>query len=208
MGAIVSCIALNLCECAACMACSCCAGTLNIALGTAARFGHLLVFVGLFTLAAIMGTHYQDSIVGTSTYNYYYVDVPDSLNIEGLIEGCNADYIEECVYRQLMYRASCVLTLFFGGMTAIAGASDYVNRSMWTLKIMLVVGIFIAFWYGDNSFFSGFAELARVTSFFWLLIQGLLMLDIAHDLHDIIMHKATAEQDSSGGTSNTYVYHQ
>ena len=99
------------------------------------------------------------------------MDIPNSLNIEGLVQGCNADSIEECVYRQLVYRASCILTLFFGGMSVLGGASDYVNRSLWMLKIMLIIGLFIAFWYGDNSFFSGFAELARVVSFFWLLVQ-------------------------------------
>jgi len=186
------------------MACSCCSGIINVTLGTAARFGHLLLFVGLFILAVVMGTQYQDSIVGTSTFTYYYVDVPDSLNIEGLVEGCNSEFIEECVYRQLVYRASCILTVFFMGMALLGGMSDYINRSLWLLKIMMVFGLFVAFWYGTNNFFSGFAELARVVSFFWLLVQGLLVLDIAHDLHDIIMHKASEEDSASGGSSNTY----
>ena len=63
---------------------------------------------------------------------------------------------------------------------------------------MIVVGLFIAFWYGSNGFFSGFAEFCRYVSFAWLLIQALLILDIGFDLHDIILPMPNTEDWASG----------
>jgi hypothetical protein len=71
-------------------------------------------------------------------------------------------------------------------MAILCGVSDYVNRSLWILKFGAAIGVFIAFWWGSNSFFSGWAETARIISFFWLLIQGLLLLDLNHDIHDML----------------------
>jgi len=75
---------------------------------------------------------------------------------------------------------------------------------MWGLKFLLIFGVFISFWYGSNNFFNGFAEVARVLSFFWLLVQGLLVLDLAHDMHDILMQKAEKEEVDSGGSSSLW----
>lgn len=55
-------------------------------------------------------------------------------------------------------------------------------------KFGCAIGVFIAFWWVDNSFFSGWAELARVISFGWLLVQGLLLIDFSHDAHDMLMN--------------------
>ena len=199
MGALISCVALNLCECAACMACTCCSSIINVTMSQAARLGHLIVYILLFVLALILGRHYQQYIVEDSVYTYYTVDVSSSLNIDTMYEGCNENYYVECVFRQLIYRASFTLFLFFGGMMVLTSCSDYINRSMWTLKLMIVVGLFIAFWYGSNGFFSGFAEFCRYVSFAWLLIQALLILDIGFDLHDIILPIAQNTEDWASG---------
>lgn len=70
---------------------------------------------------------------------------------------------------------------------------EYVNRSFWVLKFGAAISIFIGFWWAKNYFFSQWANVARFLSFFWLLVQGLLFLDFAHDLHDLIM---ASEEDN------------
>lgn len=203
MGALISCVALNLCECAFCMACGCCTGIFNATLSQMARFGHLVVYILIFVLSIVMGRHFQQNIVAESSYTYYVVDVSDSLNIASLYDGCNKDYYEECVFRQLIYRASCALTVFFGVMMILTSCSDYLNRSMWTLKLIVSTGLFVAFWWGTNEFFSGWAELCRWISFIWLLIQGLLMLDIGFDMHDIILTVAGNSEDWAAPIAKT-----
>lgn len=181
------------------MACTCCTSIVNVTMSQAARLGHLIVFVLVFVLALILGRHYQEYIVEDSVYTYYTVDVSTSLNIASMYKGCNEDYYVECVFRQMMYRASFALCLFFAGMLILSACSDYVNRSMWTLKLIVSIGLFVAFWWGDNSFFSAWAEICRYISFAWLLIQALLILDIGFDIHDIILPVAADSNDWASG---------
>ena len=176
---------------------------MNFTLSQMARLGHLVVYILLFGLALILGRHFQQNIVADSTYTYYMVDVSNSLNLSNMYEGCSTNYYEECVFRQLIYRVSCSLTIFFAVMLVLTSCSDYLNRSMWTLKLMVVVGLFVAFWWGSNGFFSGWAELCRGVSFVWLLIQALLMLDIGFDMHDIILSVAGNDQDGAQGIAKT-----
>ncbi len=205
MGALLTCAATNLCECALCMGCSCFGSLVSATLGQAARMAHLLLYISIFVLAVVLGNTYQDHLVGTSTFTVaYYVKIPNSLNIQTLTAGCDPLYLHQCVANQVIYRASCALTFFFMIMAVIATLSDGINKGMWGLKVIGVFGAFIAFWYGNNDFFSGFAEVARVVSFLWLLVQGLLMLDIAHDAHDITMQKAEQEEVQSGGSSSVW----
>jgi hypothetical protein len=81
--------------------------------------------------------------------------------------------------------------------------SDEANKSFWLLKIGGAIAAFIGFWWGSNSFFSAWAEITRVISFVWLLIQGLMFIDLAYDSHDLIMAEAEQEEASTGGDSRS-----
>ena len=96
------------------MACTCCSSIINVTMSQAARLGHLIVYILLFVLALILGRHYQQYIVEDSVYTYYTVDVSSSLNIDTMYEGCNENYYVECVFRQLIYRASLPFFCFSG----------------------------------------------------------------------------------------------
>ena len=45
----------------------------------------------------------------------------------------------------------------------------------------------VSFLWMPNALFEIWAEIARVVSFLWLVVQGLLFLDIAHDIHGIYL---------------------
>ena len=141
-----------------------------------------MVLVSVFILAIILGQSYPNDINGYNSYT----------NVK-LTDDCNADYLDSCIYRQLIYRASFSAVMVFGVLALFTFCFDYLNRSFWILKFGAVISIFIGFWWSANYFFSSWANVARVLSFFWLLVQGLLFLDFSHDLHDIIMG---AEEDS------------
>ncbi len=177
MGAAMGCFATSLFQCGSTIACACCTSVLNFTLSQAARFGHMLVVLATFTLAIILGQSFPDDING---YNYY-----TQVNLKG---GCASEYEDNCIYRQLVYRASFSLFILFAFLAMTAYGSDMANRSFWMAKFGCAIGVFIAFWWVDNSFFSGWAELARVISFGWLLVQGLLLIDFSHDAHDMLMN--------------------
>lgn len=169
-------IASFLCECACCMACSCFSGVVNFTLSQAARFGHFLIVFSTFLVAAILGLSAPDYFGMNTEYTQIQLE-----------SGCDPAYTDNCIYRQLVYRASFALFILFVGMAPFVYCNDYTNRSFWIIKFAIVYLTFVAFWWVDNSVFSGFAEACRIFSFVWLLIQGLLFIDFAHDLHDITM---------------------
>lgn len=173
MGGVV---ASFLCECACCMACSCFAGVVNFTLSQAARLGHFLIVFSTLLLAVILGLSAPDYFGQNSQYTQIQLE-----------SGCDPNYTNNCVYRQLVYRASFSLFILFIGMAPFVYCNDYTNRSFWIIKFAIAYCVFVAFWWADNNVFAGFAEACRIFSFIWLLVQGLLFIDFAHDLHDIVM---------------------
>lgn len=195
MGALASCVALTACECACCCACACCKSIIGATLPQVTRLGHILVVFAVFVLAIILGKYYPNEI---NTYNSYTEVTLDT--------SCNPAYEEECIYRQLIYRASFALFLMFGIIALLSIVSTYVNKSFWMLKFGGTIAVFIGFWWGDNSFFSGYAEFARFLSFGWLVVQALILFDFAHDCHDVIMAKADeAEREQGEGSGRGWL---
>lgn len=72
-------------------------------------------------------------------------------------------------------------------------------------KFLFPISLFIAFWWVDNSFFSGWAEVTRYVSFIWLLVQGLLLIDFAHDIHDLIIKAAGAAEAEGEDARQLYL---
>lgn len=194
MGGIFACLALNLCECAACAACSCFTSALNWSMSQAARFSHFIIILMVFIVAIILGQSYSDKYDGYTQYT--------SIN---LTTDCNSDYSKECIYRQLIYRASAALVILFIVLAVLGGLSDRINRGFWIVKVCVVFGIFIGFWFAKNGSFTGWAQATRIISFFWLLIQGLLLLDFAHDIHEVIMDAADEEEKKGNDSRFLYV---
>ena len=183
---------MNLCECAACMACNAFKTAFNATLSCAARLVHFLLLVMMFVFAIVLGKYYPNNING------YYSSTYTTIKLSA---GCDNDYVNECIYRQLIYRSSFSLFLVFLLLSGLSYCNEYCNRSYWVLKYAGAGGIFVAFFWGSNAFFSGWAETARFISEFFLLAQGFLLFDLASDLHDVIMANADVEDSNSGGDS-------
>ena len=196
MGAALSCVALNVLECFACLACSCCKSALNYSMSQAARLSHILIILSVFTLAIILGTSYADKFAGN-----YYVETYTTINIT---QGCDMNNLSECIYRQLIYRASFALVILFSLLALFASISERVNKGFWILKFLISNGIFIGFFWINNDLFTGWAEVSRVIAVVWLFAQSLLLLDASHDIHDIIISYADAEEIKTGDGRGWY----
>ncbi len=133
----MSCLALNLCECAGCMACSCLMSIFSASLAQASRFGHFLIVAVTFALAIGLGRSRPDQIDG---YSAAYLKT-------NLGAHCDDDYLNECVYRQLIYRASFSLFLLYFILAPLSYFSEYVNKSLWIIKFAVAIGLFGIFSY-------------------------------------------------------------
>jgi hypothetical protein len=149
------------------------------------RLAHVIILVSLFVVAIILGQSHPNDL---NTYNEF-----SGLNLD---EGCDPRYSADCIYRQLIYRASFVLFMLFFLLAVGNVFSEKVNRSFWMLKFAFAFGVFFGLWWGNNSFFSGWSHFARFFSFFWLLVQAILLLDFAYDLHDVLMLKDSEAEGS------------
>lgn len=165
-----------------------------MSLSQAARSSHALLVVSLFITAIALGQGNPEYFDG---YTYYTaIDLSTS---------CVEDYSNQCIYRQLIYRASAALVVLFLLLAVASYVSDQVNKGFWFGKLLSVFGLFVAFWWGSNGFFSGWAEATRIISFFWLLVQGLLLLDFAHDVHEMLMASAAEEEQKGSDSRVIYV---
>jgi len=196
MGAmLVVCGASSLCECAACCGLTICSALMNWGLSKVRRLAHFLIVVFTFAVALVVGEYYNaNDLNGYST-----------LTKIDLTRGCSSSFLDECIRRQLLYRASLALFLLFSFLGPLSWFSSLADRSFWPLKYIAPLAIFAAFLWSENTAFSQFAEAARVFSFFWLLIQGLLVLEVGHGVHDKIMQAAANEDTKTNGDSRVYL---
>lgn len=149
------------------------------------RLAHVIILVALFLFAIILGKSHPNDL---NDYNEF-----SGLNLD---EGCDSNNTSDCIYRQLIYRASFVLFMLYFLLAVGSAFSEKVNRSFWMPKFAFAFCVFFGLWWGSNSFFAGWSHFARFFSFFWLLVQAILLLDFAYDLHDILMLK---DSESEGG---------
>lgn len=156
----------------------------------AVRFSHVLIIFIVFTIAIVLGTSY------TSEINDYAQSK--------LTQQCSSEYLNECIYRQLIYRASFSLTILFTILSILSSFGDIFNKGFWVLKLMFGVFIFMAFWWVDNSIFTGWSYVSRYISFVWLLVQGLLLLDFSHDVHFVVLENA--EKAENEGQESRQLY--
>ena len=185
MGGCISCAGLYLCECACCMACTCCQGIFRGTLAQMSRVGHLLIMVVSFS-AAILIAHYY------SSNKYYYFQNYLKLRLGS---DCELDN-DSCMYTQLIYRASLSLVVLFSLLAIISSQTNKFDNNMWLLKFVISWSLFIGFFWIDDKVFIIWSEIARIISFFWLFIQSILLLDLAHDIHDIIITNANNSNSS------------
>jgi len=195
MGALVSLVV----EASSCLACSCLMWIFDATLAQASRFGHLLIIVVTFGFACIMNNYSQQVLTYSS-----FIGIGDKIKFGNHCH--DLEYYNECVYRQLVYRASLSLFLLFILTTSLSCFTESFNKNFWVMKFVFALGFFVALWWVDDTF-EGWSNFARLVSFLWLLMQGLLVLDFAHDSHDFIMRKADeAEQNGNSGRVWYIVY--
>jgi len=195
MGAAMAyCAASSLCECAACCGLSLCGALLNWTMGQARRLSHFLILVSTLSVAVVLGKYYANEL------NDY-----SDLSKINLTAGCASGYLVECIRRQLLYRASLSLVVLFLVLAVFSWCSPLVDKSFWPLKMIAALGGFVAFLWSGNAAFSQFAEASRILSFFWLLVQGLLVLELGHSFHEFIMAAAAAEDSKTNGDSRMHL---
>ena len=109
----------------------------SASLSQASRFGHVLIILATFTFAIVLGQYYPEKLNGYSS---------DLAEID-LTSGCSGDYLNSCMYRQLIYRGSFSLVILFLLLAVGSAGTEYINKSLWVPKFLFAFVLFIAFWW-------------------------------------------------------------
>lgn len=116
--------------------------------------------------------------------------------------GCPSGYDTECRGNGAVYRFSFALFIIFALQLLGTSVSIRFFDALWVPKIFSYVGLVIAFYFVANNVFDehGYAWLARILGFFYLIFQQIILLDFAYCWNESWVAKA--EKD---GTQKWYI---
>jgi len=119
---------------------------------------------------------------------------------------CNSEFIEDCLRNQLVYRASFILAVMFGGLGLLSGLTSCFDKGFWVPKVILpVLALFVSIWM-PNKMFTAWSELSRVGGFFWLFFQSMLVLEVAFELHQFLLDAADGQVRMSNANTAVVRY--
>jgi hypothetical protein len=120
------------------------------------------------------------------------------IDISSWDEGCPGTYLDECKQNSAVFRVSFALTLFFImqiiGTTILTKSFDY----LWVIKIVVFGAILFGFFYAKSTVFDihGYAWFARITGFLFLILQQIILLDVAYTWNEKWIEKAGDDENS------------
>lgn len=102
-----------------------------------------------------------------------------------------------CVQNQTVYRISAVLATFFLLMAIVTFINRKFHYESWIFKSSILSGLFTVSFFIPGQFFAIYREIARWCSLFFIVTQVLVLVDLAHSLHEnIVRHVGEEGEDS------------
>lgn len=100
--------------------------------------------------------------------------------------------VDRCVGMQSVYRVSFALFVFFIVMAIFTRAARGFHTGFWICKLPLLLLLLIGAFFIPNEVFDVYQEVARIGSILFILLQVLILIDFAFDLHNCMLGKAAA----------------
>ncbi|KYO48129.1 serine incorporator 2 [Alligator mississippiensis] len=183
---LLSCVSC-LCGSAPCLLCGCCPSARN---STISRL--------IFTFFLFLGTLVSIIMIIPGVENHLY-KLPgfckggsQILGVEGHVN-CNSFLGHKSVYR-MGFAMAAFFFLFALIMICVRSSKDpraAIQNGFWFFKFLILIGITVgAFYIPDGSFTSVWFYFGVVGSFFFILIQLILLIDFAHSWSQIWLRNA------------------
>ena len=195
---------------------SCCAGMSRKCGERVTKLGHLAM-LGAAVLFALIMQNYGSSLVydvnigGYAPFQIGCINGHTGFNVtvpyptgfpswaqqtSSIFEHGAAAKLENCVGNMVVYRVSFASVLFFAIVGIASTFSIFFHYGCWFAKVVLYTAIIVASFFLPNSFFIVYAWCARIVSIVFLLVQILILLDGAYNLHEWFLRRAFARQES------------
>lgn len=192
------------CACQGCISiCSICCSCVGCCTGGGESNS---AFVGRVRALTLMLTSVVVAIVG-QYWLYEYLDGLDAWQ-----DGCDdPTYSEEfkdtCIRNTAVYRVSFVDAAFFFLMALCACCSSTFNNGFWGLKSLLwTVGLIACIFLSNNIFDTdGYVWVARVGAFIFIIMQQIVLIDLAYRINDGFVEKANSFGEDTEGAKPYFV---
>lgn len=125
-------------------------------------------------------------------------------SVSDWVTGCEGDYKEQCIKNSAVFRFAMAMTILYG----INGIGTYFYTpfydNMWWGKFLGYTIMLIGFGFMDSKTFdaNGYAWFARIAGFFFVILQQIILLDIAYVWNERWVAFATRDEESG----NLYLY--
>jgi hypothetical protein len=174
------------------------------------KLAHLLLLVSAVVFALIMQNYgskmvYDVKIAGYAPFQIGCINGHSGFNIsvpypagvpswaqqtDKIFGSDSTAKLTNCVGNMVVYRISCASVVFFTLTGIISTFSIFFHYGCWFAKVVLYVALILISFIIPNSFFIVYAWIARIVSIAFLLVQILILLDGAYNLHEWFLRRA------------------
>jgi len=126
---------------------------------------------------------------------------------QSFIDGCDADgddthQFEQCVANAAVYRPTAIASLFFFLAAAATKVNPHMNRLAWPAKygLYLIAVLVTLFLPNAPLFTSVYLTLLRMFAALFVLIQQVILIDVAYNWNDSWVENSSAADDQEWGS--------
>jgi len=138
-----------------------------------------------------------------------YLDESDGLDeaiVDAWNDGCEdeaEDLQDICRGNSGVYRVSFVSFIFFVVAAAISKKNPSFNNKYWLYKyIVFLLMVFITIWINNHIFSDVFLSFARFGGFLFILLEQLILIDVAYQCNDDLVERSNQAELEERGTGN------
>jgi hypothetical protein len=127
-------------------------------------------------------------LVGVIVSIIMYVYAPSSISLNSWEDGCpsDGDFERSCKANSAVLRISMALTVLFA--LQLIGTFFYTRfyDLFWIIKFCIFIALTIGFFFASSESFGlgGYAWFARITGFLFLILQQVILLDVAYSWNE------------------------
>lgn len=158
-----------------------------------------------------LGTYCSYILLGFGIFLSLILQETMAEHVEYWTEGCEKSdsYLKkQCMENSVIFRFAMALTIVFGIQAIGTFAYPPFYDHMWVPKYTLFVVFVIIFSFLDSTTFNehGFAWFARIAAFIFLMLQQVILLDMAFSWNEAWVSYALDSADSETSGNEMYMY--
>lgn len=223
MGQAISLAAIYCCCSASSCLCNSCFGT--VAVGTTGRKRSVLL-LGIVIACSLWFQYYVGpSIVhqsGTIWKIFKFIPGTSSVITSAWLDdanGCQQYYdefdqvnsmklVEQCAGNAGVFRPTCLSTFYFIANAIATKFNPLLNRQAWPAKYALFVcSLFISVFISNSPLFTGiFLWIARFGSFIFVILQQIILIDVAYNWNDDWVERANESDRLAFGSGSNWLH--